>query len=75
MKKENALIIVPSEKLLDAPVFERKLKKGERHIKYIKEIFAGALKGQKLLQQNQMPCAADGKPLRNALHNSINNCL
>ena len=37
MKKENALIIVPSEKLLDAPVFERKLKKGERHIKYIKE--------------------------------------
>lgn len=37
MKKENALIIVPSEKLLDAPVFERKLKKEERHIKYIKE--------------------------------------
>ena len=37
MKKENALIIVPSEKLLDAPVFERKLKKGERHIKFIKE--------------------------------------
>jgi len=28
MKKENALIIVPSEKLLDAPVFDKKIKKG-----------------------------------------------
>ena len=43
MKKENALIIVPSEKLLDAPVFERKLKKEERHIKYIKEFCSAQL--------------------------------
>lgn len=37
MTEENVLIIVPNEKLLDAPVWERKLQNGERHIKYIKE--------------------------------------
>lgn len=37
MKEESGLIIVPDERILDAPVFERKLNNKERHITYIKE--------------------------------------
>lgn len=37
VEKKDTLIIVPDETVLDVFSFERNLKKGERHLKYIEE--------------------------------------